>query len=271
MVAKRGKKRKYHARIKASKETTARRGVLVSLAVVVSIGVLAVIIYALSYAGSLFFSRNPHFELKNIIMSSDGRLTPSWLIEYSGLLPGGNLFDVDFDELRKTMEDESTIKSVRIQRKLPDTLIVRVVERVAVAQVNWKWRGPVFLIDPEGIVLPPTRTGQALPLIEGLKFDKLRPGDKIDDAGVLYVLELLEASRSPQLSVLVDFERFDLRYPDFITATLVNGTSARFPRHSSKSKTVTLAATLEDAREKGKRVRTVDLTPDGRNVPITFY
>jgi len=267
MAAKRGKKRKYHARIKASKETTARRGVLVALAVVVSIGVLAVVIYVLSYAGSLFFSRNPHFELKNIVIRSDGRLPPSELAEYANLEVGINLFDVEFETLRAALESIPSVESVRIRRKLPDTLIVNVTERVAVAQVHWKWRAAPFLVDRNGVVLLATPSGRALPLIEGLKFDKLRPGEKIDDAGVLYVLELLEILRLNPSYSIVKFERFDLRYPDYINSTLANGISARFPRHSAKMKLIRLVGTLQKAKISGDAIKTVDLVPDGMNTP----
>ncbi len=269
MVTRR-KIRKSYAKTKTSRATSARRGLLVFIGVFLSVIALCGAYLLLSYAGSLFFSRNPHFELKHVIMSSDGRLTPSKLMEYGGVERGVNLFSIDLDALRENLEGVALIESVHIQRRLPDTLIVRVAERVAVAQVNWKWRGPSFLIDQEGIVLPPTRAGVALPMIEGLKLDQLRPGEQLDDAGVMYALELLDASRSLGTSS-IEFERFDLRYPDYISATLVDGVSVRFPRHSAYNRIVRLAATLQMARDRGQRIKTVDLSPDGRNVPVTYY
>lgn len=270
-MAKRRKTRKYYAKTKASKATTARRGVVVFLGVALMAVSLTAIYLFFSLTGSLFFSRNPHFQLKHIIMSSDGRLTPSKLIEYAEVKRGGNLFDVDVDTLRENLEGVALIDSVHIQRKLPDMLIVRVAERVAVARVNWKWRAPCFLIDRDGVVLPPTRTGQALPMIGGLKTGQLRPGETLGDPGVQVVLELLIAARSPGLSPVIDFERFDLRYPDYINATLAGGVSVRFPRHSAGDKLRRLATQLQIARERGRRVKTVDLVPDGINTPVVEY
>ncbi len=269
-MAKKKKTRKQYAKIKNPKGTAVRRTALVFFGFLLSAAVLFGACLLLSYAGSLFFSRNPYFELKHVIMSSDGRLTPSMLMEYGGVERGGNLFAVDLGTLRKNLEDVALIESVHIQRRLPDTLIVRVSERVAVAQISWKWRAPCFLIDHEGVVLPPTRAGRALPMIEGLTFDQLRPGEKLSDSGVLYVLELLNASHLMGPSS-IEFERFDLRYPDYINATLVDGVSARFPRHSANNRVVRLAATLQMARERGQQIKTADLTPDGRNVPVTYY
>jgi cell division protein FtsQ len=219
------------------------------------------------YVGSLFFSRNPSFALKNVIMQSDGRLTPSKLSEYSSLKPNLNLFEVDVDQLRAHLESVPLIESVRIQRRMPDTLVVDVVERVAVAQVHWKWRAVPFLVDRHGMVLPATRTGQALPLIDGLKLDKLRPGEQMSDDGVQYVLELLSTADAMGLSPQIQFERFDLRSPDYVNATLENGVTARFPRHSASNKLIRLAATMQLAQERGRPVKTVDLVPDGPNTP----
>lgn len=272
MAARKTKKRKQYARTKASRETTARRGFLGFTSIVLCVAFLAVLWMGLSYIGSLFFSRNSHFELKNIVMRSDGRLSSSQLMEYAGLQPGTNLFSIDVDKLRADLEEKvPLVESVRIRRKLPDTLFVDVKERVAVAQISWKWRSVPFLVDRHGVVMPPTRTGQALPLIEGKKFESLRPGEQINDSGVQYALELLSTCDSLGLSNQIAFERFDLRYPDFVTATLTGKISARFPRRAAGEKLIRLARVLEIAREQGRRLRTIDLTPDGLNVPTTDY
>lgn len=271
MAARKKKKTRYYAKTKASRGTSVRRGVLVASIVLLSAIILFGLYMGLSYAGSLLFSRNPHFELKNIVMKSDGRLSSTQLIEYANIEANGNLFAIDFDELRANLESVALVESVQIQRKLPDTLVVDVKERVAVAQVDWKWRAVPFLVDRYGVVLPATRSGQALPLIVGVRFDQLRPGEKINDAGVRYALDILSACDFMGLSSQMAFERFDLRYPDYINATLAEGISARFPRHSVSNKVVRLAATLQVARERGQRIKTIDLVPEGLNTPVVEY
>jgi len=271
MASRKVKKRKMYARTRASRETTARRGILVLTVVVLLVAGLVGLWAGLSYIGSLFFSRNAHFELKNIVIRSDGRLSSSQLMEYARLEPGVNLFEVDFESLRADLEAVPLVESVRIRRKLPDTLFVDVTERTAVAQINWKWRSVPFLVDRHGVVMPPTRTGQALPLIEGRKFDKLRPGEEIEEPGFLFALELLSTCDTLGLSGQIAFERFDLRYPDYITAMLSDKVSARFPRRAAGEKLIRLARIMEIAREQGRRLKTVDLTPDGLNVPTTDY
>lgn len=271
MAVKKRKKTRYYAKTKASRRTSARRGALVASVVFLSVVILFALYLIVSYTGSLFFSRNPYFELKNIVMKSDGRLSASQLIEYANIQEAGNLFAIDFDALRTNLESIPLVESVQIQRKLPDTLLVTVKERVAIAQVDWKWRAVPFLVDRQGIVLPATRSGRALPIISGVRFDKLRPGEELNDEGVRCALQILSACDSMGLSSRLSFERFDLRNPDYINATLVGGIGARFPRHSASNKVVRLAATLQVARERGKRVKTVDLVPEGMNTPVVEY
>ena len=272
MSVKKRNKRKYYGKSKPSKGIFARRGLLVFVFVFLAIIGLFLAVKLLTYTGSLFFSRNPAFELKQIEMSSDGRLTSAQLIEYAAIKKGGNLFEIDFDDIRGNLQSVPLVESVRIQRKLPNTLAINVVERIATAQIKGKRRSPPFLVDRHGVVMPATRSGQALPLIEGVKLDELRPGEQVSDAGVQYVLEILAAADSLGLGSQIRFERFDLRYPDFINAQLNDGeVSARFPRHSANGKLIRLVVTLQKAMEMGERVKTVDLVPDGLNVPTTFY
>lgn len=269
MASSRTRTRKQYAKTKVSKETAARRSALVFAGVVLSVVLLVAVFWLLSYSLSFFFSRNPQFELKDILVTSDGRLSPSKLKEYAALRSGVNLFEVDFDELRANLESVPLVESVQIQRRLPDTLFVRVTERVALAQVSWKWRAMPFLVDRHGKVLPVTRSGRSLPMIEGVRIEKLCPGDSIEDEGVLYVLSLLAECDALRLSTMIKFERFDLRYPDYITATLSSGIAVRFPRHSGRAKLIRLARVLGEARDTGRLLKTIDLTPDGLNVPTT--
>jgi cell division protein FtsQ len=274
MAAKRRKapKRYYSkTRSKPSKKTFFRRGLVVLLLAGLALLLLAGIFIGLKYAGSLFFSRNPKFELKNINIASDGRLPPEFFCERAGLQAGVNLFALDFDLLRKRLEEVPLVESVSIERKLPDTLNIKVIERVAMAQIRWNPRALPFLTDRCGVVLPMTRSGQALPLIEGLKLEKIRPGDCVDNPGIRQCLELLAAADQLGLGAQVAFASFDIRYPDFVTAVVNGETTVRFPLHSGREKLIRLVSVLQLSKEQGRRVKTIDLTPDGRNVPVTFY
>jgi hypothetical protein len=116
-----------------------------------------------------------------------------------------------------------------------------------------------------------TRSGQALPLIEGLAAQKLRLGDRVDNPGSRQCLDILAAADQLGLGSQVAFSSFDIRYPDFVTAIVNGETTVRFPLHSGREKLIRLVSVLQLSNEQGRRVKTIDLTPDGRNVPVTFH
>ena len=190
-------------RSKTAKKMVVRRGLVVLLLTATALALLLGIFVSLKYTGSLFLSRNPKFELKNINITSDGRLPAEFFCERAGLHTGTNLFALDFDMLRKKLEEVPLVESVAIERKLPDTLNIKIIERVAMAQIRWNPRALPFLLDGHGVVLPMTRSGQALPLIEGLKLEKVRPGDRIERPGITQCLDILAAA--DQLGLGVDF------------------------------------------------------------------
>ncbi|MCC7299773.1 MAG: FtsQ-type POTRA domain-containing protein [Verrucomicrobia bacterium] len=258
-------------RSKTAKKMVARRGLVILLLGVTALALLFGLFVGLKYAGSLFFSRNSKFELKVINVTSDGRLPPEFFCERAGLHVGMNIFSVDFDKLRTQLEEVPLVESVSIDRKLPDTLNINVTERVALAQIRWNPRALPFLIDRHGVVIPMTRNGQSLPLIEGLKLEKIRPGDRIEKPGIRQCLDILQVADQLRLGSQVAFSSFDIRYPDFVTAVVNADTTVRFPQHSAREKLIRLVSVLQLASEQGRRVKTIDLTPDGRNVPVTFH
>ncbi len=66
---------------------------------------------------------------------------------------------VDLDGTRERLLRLPWIREARVSRRLPDTLVVEVIERVPVAV--WQQQGRFHLVDAEGVVLEPV--GPAMP------------------------------------------------------------------------------------------------------------
>ena len=66
---------------------------------------------------------------------------------------------VDLDGTRERLLRLPWIREARVSRRLPDTLVVEVIERVPVAV--WQQQGRFHLVDAEGVVLEPV--GSAMP------------------------------------------------------------------------------------------------------------
>ncbi|MDF7825566.1 FtsQ-type POTRA domain-containing protein [Pontiellaceae bacterium B12227] len=263
----RAKKRKG-----AEGSTVARRSITIILLLLIVLGILFGIGKGLSWIGHKLYAGNPRFEIQHLVISCDGKLAEDYIREASGLREGMNLWELSFDEIEKKLLSVSRIESVYLERKLPHTLIVKVKERVPVAQITGRRVSQYpFMVDRYGYVLPHRRSLNTLPLIEGLDMD-LKLGQPLDDADVEKALKIIGICESSgYLRTYIQIESLNLKYSDFIDLRLKDGIRVRMPRFSLEPKLMNLASVIKVSTSRGQRVKEVDLTLDSAKVPTTFY
>ena len=113
---------------------------------------------------------NRAFNIENIDIQTDGDIAVDQLRRWSGVHTGQNLFALDLAGVRRDLLLVSLIQSASIERVLPHTLRIRVVEREPLAQLSLPRPRPdgrlelaVFHLDPEGYVLVPLAPQQRTP------------------------------------------------------------------------------------------------------------
>ena len=222
--------------------------------------------------GHKLFSENPRFEIQHLVISCDGRLSEDRIREYTGLSEGMNLFEVSFNDIESALADVSVIESVYLERDLPNTLIIKVKERMPVARImGIKNRKYPFVVDRYSVVLPHRQSANSLPIIKGLECE-LRLGLPADDQDVETALKIVALCESTgYLRTYVRLESLDVKYSDFIDMRLEEGVQVRMPRFSIKPKLQDLATVIKIAKGQGKRVKVVDLTLDSAKVPVSYY
>ncbi|MEO8722880.1 MAG: FtsQ-type POTRA domain-containing protein [Sphingobium sp.] len=128
-----------------------------------------------------------------------------------------SMLNVDLPKLRQDLLKLSWIKDARISRRLPDTLVVDVVERQPVAV--WQHEGHLALIDVTGAVLDqiaPTQMPE-LPLVVG-------PSANLQTANLTTLMDVAPALK-PVLAgaTWVGNRRWDLRFQSGETLSLPEG------------------------------------------------
>ncbi len=218
------------------------------------------------------FSGNPRFEIQHLEISCDGRLSEDRIREYTGLSEGMNLFETSFAEIEASLAKVPVVESVRLERRLPHTLVVKVKERLPVARIAGRQsRRFPFVVDRYGVVLPPRQSSSSLPLIKGLDVD-LRLGVPVDHPDLKNALKIIALCDSiGYLRTYVQIESLDVKYSDFIDMRLKGGIRVRMPRFSLKAKLQNLATVIKIANGQGRRVKDVDLTLDSAKVPVSYY
>jgi cell division protein FtsQ len=89
------------------------------------------------------------------------------ILDALGARPGTPILAVDPARAKQQLESLPWVRSALIERRLPDTLYVRLVERSPLAL--WQHAGKIELIDRTGAVIPVSRLDQfaKLPLVVG--------------------------------------------------------------------------------------------------------
>ncbi len=114
--------------------------------------------------GPLALRHLSFFRVRRVELVGTRYLAPEQLVARLGLAPDQNLFD-DTGDIARRVERVGGVVSARVERRLPGTLRITVVERVPLAFAP----GPDGLVplDSAGHALPydPAATGLALPLV----------------------------------------------------------------------------------------------------------
>ncbi|MFC0103501.1 cell division protein FtsQ/DivIB [Sphingopyxis terrae] len=126
---------------------------------------------------------------------------------------------VELEDVRRDLMQYGWIKDARVSRRLPDTLVVDIVERTPAA--IWQNDGRLSLIDESGVVLEPVTvaTMPDLPLVIGPNANR-----RAQDLDAL----LAEASSLKELlagATWVGNRRWDLRFRSGETLSLPEGDS----------------------------------------------
>lgn len=219
--------------------------------------------------GEWLFARNDHFTVRRVDVRSNGRLQPSHIREYGHVAEGMNLFGVSIDQVRRDLESVPLIRSAEVQRDLPDTLVVRVTERTALARIAEGAAGFPVAVDQDGYVLGPSLGRTDLVLISGLSEKGLAPGSVVRERAVLDALNVLEVCDTTKLGSVVRIASIDVRNPEYLDIRLASGARVQMGRDQLSFRLERLADIVRTSTELGQEVVTADLTVD-RNFPVEY-
>ncbi len=111
----------------------------------------------------------PRFGLEQVVLDGQKSRTKEALIARGGVKMGQNLFSIDMDGVENKMLGDPYVKSVTVLRRLPDTLLVHIEERVPAAIVVIGV--DAFLVTRDGETFKRLEVGDPpdLPVITGLR------------------------------------------------------------------------------------------------------
>jgi len=189
------------------------------------------------------------FTVQEVLVTGRDETSREDLLEALGIARGTPILAYDFQDAKARVETLPWVFQARIERLLPDTLVVHLIERHPMAL--WQNQGQFSLIDDNGVVITHDNLNRFADLIHVVG------GDAPDHVGGL--LELLETQ--PELKALVKAavrvggRRWDL--------ALNGGVNVRLPEADAPSALARLAAFEEESGVLSRDVRVLDLrVPD---------
>ncbi len=264
-----------HTKLRTRSESNRRnKKLLLGWCVLLTLGVAAWAGWQfIQMGGRGLFSSNPQFVLRDVAIDHSGSvLTREEILRHSGVNKGQNLFEIDLKQVRANLELLPEVKRVQVRRQIPDRLAIKIEERQPIARVTTQQgvRWETYAIDEEGFIMNlGERDLSDRPLITGAKISDLRVGNPVASPEIFQAIDMIRKCELTTLNALFEIESVDVSRNHMLLVQTVDGMRAKIGLEFMDHNLRRLEFILNDARRKGLRVATADLTVD-RDVPVVF-
>jgi cell division protein FtsQ len=264
-----------------AKNAAARRSQNVLLTVcglVLIASVLGGIAFGAKRALNALFFANSDYALKTIEVTSDGKLSRETILRTAEVAEGKNIFSVSLPKVQEKLGSLPQVEDSRIQRILPNKLVISIQERRPVA-----WVVPpdtntgsfnfvnAYLVDRRGILLKTKSLAPeylGLPLIIGVDTSNCQAGQPLEQDEVKAALDLIRAS-AEILQGRVQIQSIDVSKGYSLLVTDKQRASITFSTDEIEWQLHRLETVLSYCEKNNRELQTVNLMAQ-RNVPVTF-
>ncbi|MCU0770883.1 MAG: FtsQ-type POTRA domain-containing protein [Verrucomicrobia bacterium] len=260
---------------------------------VVMLGVLlgtVFTLYVLWRSGEWLLNRlvyeNRAFAIEVLEVHTDGRIAVDQLARWSGVQTGQNLMALDLERVKSNLELAPNIHSVSVERLLPRTLRIRVMERKPIARVSLPRLGEgnelvvqSWLLDGEGAVMLPLEANQrqgpadpaqeSCPALTGVSPTDLRLGQRVESSHLQAALRLIDAFNHSGMGARVRLTRVDLGEPGVLVAQTDAATQVTFGCEGFDAQLLRWQEIHEQSLRMRKTILSLDLAVKN-NVPVRW-
>ena len=206
------------------------------------------------------------FELKQINVDGNIKITKSEITKIGNIETGKNIFKYNLNDVEKRLLENSYIKYVKVSRKFPDKLVITIKENSEYAVI--KEGASYIYIGENGLILSEKKeiTNKNIPLISGIeiKNKKLNAkaklnGDKSND--IILVIDTLKKNNMSRKikSIKINKDKMYMKTDDNINITLKIDEDIKYNINRLK-------AILVDLKSSNKKGGNIDLTSKERAI-----
>lgn len=170
---------------------------------------------------TLQFSARMGLRVGHVLVIGRKRVAHERINRALGVRHGAAIMGFDPKRAKARLEKLPWVRAATVERRLPDTLYIRLAERTPLAL--WQYKGRLALIDHEGVVI--TRRGlgswRHLPMVVG------KDAAKHAEAMIRIMETYPELGQLLHAAVRVSNRRWDLKFSNGITVRLPEKNTAR--------------------------------------------
>ena len=229
---------------------------------------------------------NKAFAIRDIEVQTDGVIAVDWLRKWSGVRAGANLMALDLARVKRDLELVPNIRAVAVERVMPHTLRLRVMERDPLAQIysfqartNGGFETAVLRVDPDGFVMglldprwravPANPTNDVLPVITGLEPGEPVPGRALKSVRAKQALKLIAAFNHSSMAGLADLQQVNVGLPEILQVTTMQGAEITFALDDFDRQLAHWRAVFDEGRRVNKTIAWMDLSVT-KNIPLKW-
>lgn len=217
----------------------------------------AITIAAVVYGGVAVYGSSP-LELKKVEVAGNSNIVASEIARNSGLVRGQHLLEISTARVARRVGSIPWINSARIERVLPSTVRITVVEREPVAVVEVEGRS--FLCDEEGVLI--SEESRDLIRFLDLPIEDPVPGFQIKARQLDHAFAVVR-SLEPSLSERVQSVRAGS--VDRITLELTGGTLVLYgASEDTEDKNHAISQLVARYQAEGKEILQIDVRVPSR-------
>ena len=228
---------------------------------------------------------NRAFAIQKLEVETDGVLSAEQIRTWAGVKPQDNLLALDLARVERDLKLVPAIEGVIVERVLPRTLRIRVIEREPIAQVLFPqlraggaYEGGAYTLDASGNFMFPVVASQRampavqtndLPVITGIPPRDVRPGKQAESPQVRSALGLLEAFLRSPMAGVVDVKQVDVATPGVLVLTSGQGNELTFGLNDFPGQLRRWKLVHDYAQRFGKHITALDLAV-ANNAPMLW-
>ena len=179
---------------------------------------------AILVGGIIYAMLSPIFNITNIYVEGNLKISSETIISLSGLSINENIFKFRTSDIIDKIKENAYIDKVEIKRKFPDAVEINVYEREATFALEFG-NGYAY-INNQGYILEITDSNAEFPILEGYKTttEEIKEGNRLietDLENLGDVLKIMEAAKSVDANISDLITRIDISDNSNYILTLV--------------------------------------------------